>query len=319
MATFKKHQILTMCLTTMVSSAYAVSDLDTIQGHLGGMSNQINRDVGDVPGNRYNGDLNFSYHKNNAYEYERKFNFSALVNDQSLTMWSLQEAYVGKQGVFRSYNHVEKTGDQLKFGRQILPWSTIDSTWGFGKLNNRKNFDGFEPGQEGLIGLGYENKSSSGFYWKAFGSGLYAPEMNPGLDINKDDETITTRNAWANPPASTTDIDGNETPIRYIVDYPQINEVIYRYTVGANIGWENKHWVADGFLVRKPENQLSTQVEVALADDAASVKAFVKPQFYYHDVFGGNVKYRNAYVEVYVSGMANYPNTITDGNHTATT
>ena len=131
----------------------------------GGMSNQINQDVGDVPGNRYNADLSFTYYKDREYELERKFDFAALVNDQSLTMWSLQEAYVAKNGVFRSYDRVDKTGDVVKIGRQNLAWSNIDQSWGLGKINNRKNFDGFMPGQEGLVGIAYENKSANGV-WK---------------------------------------------------------------------------------------------------------------------------------------------------------
>jgi hypothetical protein len=317
MATFIKNQLLLLCLCTSIVSAFAESD--TIQGHIGGMSNQINRDVGDVPGNRFNGDLSFTYYKDDKYTLERKFDFAAQVNDQSLTMYSLQEAYLAKKGLFRDYDHAEKTGDVLKVGRQRLDWSMLDQTWGLGKLNNRKNFDFFNPGQEGLVGLAYENKSSSGFYWKVFGSGLYVPEMNPGLDIDKSDKTIKSRNPWANPPAATTNIETKETPIQYIVDYPSISDVIYRYTLGGNIGWENEHWGFAGYLIRKPENQLSTNVEVALAEDSASVKAFVKPEFYYHDVFGGNIKYKNADVEMYVGGMAIYPNTFPDGNQTATT
>lgn len=316
MAFAKKNQILTVCLATMVSSVHA--QIDTISGHLGGWSNQINRDVGDVPGNRYAGDLNFNYHNATTGELERKLELSVLVNDESLTMWSLQEAFVGKKGMFRSYDEVTKNGDQLKVGRQVLPWSPIDNIWSFGKLNNRKNFDGFEPGQEGLIGIGYENKSSSGFFWRAFGSGLYVPEMNPSLDINKDDRTITSRNPWADAPAETTKIENKDTPIQYIVDYPQISEVIYRYTIGLSMGWENKHWQTDAFYIRKPENQLSTSVEIEFPTDAKSVKAFVTPEFYYHDVFGGNVKYRNADVEMYVSGIAAFPNTFPDGSETVT-
>lgn len=311
---FKKH-IITLCLCT--GTAYgAVSD--TIQGHIGGMSNQINRDVGDVPGNRYNGDLNFTYHDESLSGLESKFDFAAMVNDQSLTMWSLQEAYVAKKGVFKSWDILSNSGDQLKFGRQVLEWSKVDNFWGLGKLNNRRNFDFFEPGQEGLIGIGYENKSSSGWTWKVFASGIYAPELNPGLDINKDDNTITSRNAWGDPPPSSTEIDGNQTPIQYIVDYPKISEVIYRYTIGANIGWENKHWAVDAYFIRKPENQQTPQVEVALAEDAQSVKAFITPQFYNHDVFGGNLKYRNNDVEIYVSGIGITPNTFPEGNQTAT-
>lgn len=317
MARLKQNQILTFCLCLSSVSAFAVTDI--IEGHIGGMSNQINRDIGDVPGNRYNGDLQFNYHRSSPYELDRKFDFAALVNDESLTMWSVQEAYVGTKGVFRGWDHLDKTGDQLKVGRYVLPWSQIDSTWGLGKLNNRKNFDGFEPGQEGLIGVTYENKSSSGFFWNVFGSVIYAPEMNPGLDINKSDNTITSRNPWADAPASSTEIEGNDTPIQYIVDYPQVSDVVNRYSLGANVGWEHKHWLTNFYVIRKPENQVSTQVEVALSENADSVKAFITPEFYYHDVFGANTKYRNADLEVYVGGIGIFPNTFPDGNQQATT
>jgi hypothetical protein len=333
MATLKKIKLLTFCLMGTIGSAFAMNsqttalemksqldgENDTIQGHFGGTSNQVNRDVGDVPGNRYSGDLSFTYYKDTSRELERKFDFAALVNDQSLTMYSLQEAYVAKKGLFTSYDHVSKTGDVLKFGRQNLAWSKVDETWGLGKINNRKNFDGFLPGQEGLVGLGYEIKLNNGFFGKVFGSGLYVPETNPSLDINKSDNTISSRNPWAKPPAASTNIDGNITPIQYIVDYPSISDVIYRYSIGVSAGWENKNFAAGGYFIRKPENQISTNVEVALAQDAASVKAFVKPEFYYHDVFGGNVKYRNSDLEMYVGGMGVFPNTFPDGNQTATT
>jgi hypothetical protein len=317
MSNLNRNKVAFLFLTLATNTAFGVAK-DTIQGHIGGLSNQINRDIGDIPGNRYNGDLQFSYFNNRSLDLERKFEVSAMVNDQSLTMWSLQEAYVEKKGAFRPWDAAEKVGDKIKVGRQIIPWSTVDEAWGLGKLNNRKNFDFFNPGQEGLIGASYENRSSNGFFWKAFGSGVYAPEMNPGLDINKKNNTISSRNPWATAPAPSTNIDGNETPIQYIIDYPSISDVIYRYTIGASAGWENEHWAVDGFVVRKPENQLSTQVEVALAEDAASVKAFIKPQFYYHDVYGGNLKYRNGDVEVQFSGIAIRPNTFPDGNSEAT-
>ncbi|MBA2404615.1 MAG: hypothetical protein H0V66_07580, partial [Bdellovibrionales bacterium] len=180
-------------------------------------------------------------------------------------------------------------------------------------------FDGFEPGQEGLIGLSYGMKFNNGIFFSAFGSPIYAPEMNPSLDIDKSDNTITSRNPWAKPPAATTNIDGNETRIQYIVDYPNITDVVQRYSIGASGGWENENWGATGYFIRKPENQISTNVEVALAADAASVKAFITPEFYYHDVYGGNLKYRNSDVEVYVGGLGVIPNTFPDGNQAATT
>jgi hypothetical protein len=138
-------------------------------------------------------------------------------------MFSLQEAYVAKDGLFRPWDSAEKVGDRMSFGRKILPWSGVDSLWGLGKFNNRKNFDYFDPGQEGLVGIEYENRSSNGFFWKAFGSPVYVPEMNPSLDINKSKKTITSRNPWANPPAASTQISdgGPFVPVNYIVEYPE--------------------------------------------------------------------------------------------------
>ena len=144
--TFQKCASLSFVFITC--TGYGASDY--IQGHLGALSNQVSEQVGNVPGNRYNADLEFDFHRNPNTSYrsglESRFTAAALVNDQSLTMYSLQEAYIG--GNLTSKDH-------LRVGRQILNWSQIDHTWGFGKLNNRRNFDYFTPGQEGLICLFY--------------------------------------------------------------------------------------------------------------------------------------------------------------------
>lgn len=316
MALLTKNNLTTLC--SFLWCASSIAAVDTIQGSFGGMTNQINRDIGDVPGNRYNGDMRFTYHEDSPYKVERKFDFSALVNDQSLTMYSLQEAYVVKRGLFTSFDPVHKTGDQLRFGRQNLDWSGLDSAWGLGKINNRRNFDFFEPGQEGLVGVAYEFKAESGVFFKVFGSGLFVPELNPGLDIDKENGTIQSRNAWAKPPASSTQIDGKETPIRYNVDYPEISEVVNRASLGASAGLETEHWGTNAYFIRKPENQLSTKVAVKLASTADVIIADVKPEFYYHDVFGANLKYKNRDFELYVSGIAAFPNTFPDGRQDAT-
>jgi hypothetical protein len=292
-------------LIMMSLSGGAASDF--IEGYLGGTSNQVSEEVGNVPGNRYNAEFEFDYHRDlkSSYnkELERRFHMAALVNDQSLSMYSLQEAYVG--GNLTSKDHI-------RFGRQILPWSAVDEVWGFGKLNNRRNFDYFTPGHEGLIGLLYERKSSNGMRYRAFVSGIYVPEMNPALDIDKDDKTITSRHPWADPPAQRANVDGVMMDVQYNVDYPEISEVIYRYTVGANIGFESKHWVLDNFIMRKPENTITPDVEVNVDFVNNVVNADIDPRFYYHDVYGSTLKYRNLDLEMYVSGIAVRPNTFPD-------
>lgn len=297
--TFKNYALGSLVLVTYAS--YGASDY--IQGHLGALSNQVSSQVGNVPGNRYSADFEFDFHRRPRFGLESRFTAAALINDQSLTMFSLQEAYVGG-------NLTNK--DHLRVGRQILPWSQIDHTWGFGKLNNRRNFDYFTPGHEGLIGLLYERKSSNGMRYRGFVSGLYVPELNPGLDIDKKDRTITTRNPWGDAPATSAQVEGRQMPVKYDVDYPEINEVIYRYTVGANIGFESKYWVLDNFIMRKPENTLTPNVDVNVSFTEGVVNAAIDPKFYYHDIYGSTLKYRNKDLEMYISGIAIRPNEYPD-------
>lgn len=288
-------------LVAMASMSHAASS--TIDGHVGALSNQAFKNVGNVPGNRYNADFDFKYSKDSTEEIERRFHAAALVNDEGLLMYSVQDAYIG--GVIAGKNHV-------RLGRQVLPWSEVDHVWGFGKLNNRRNFNGFTPGQEGLIGLLYERKSSNGMRYRAFVSGLYVPETNPALDIDKKNRTIESRHPWADVPATRSEVEGQMMDIKYDVDYPEISDVIYRYTVGGNIGFEGKHLVIDGFFMRKPENTLTPDVEVNVDFVNKVVNANIDPRFYYHDVMGLTTKYRNHDYEMYLSGIAIRPNEFPD-------
>lgn len=293
--------------THLNSSQYREVGFRNVDGHIGGTSNQVSDKVGNVPGNRYNFDVEFDYKKNvdskNPEVLERRFHVSGLNNDQGLTMYSIQEAYIG--GNFNSANHV-------RFGRQVLPWSTVDGVWGFGKINNRKNFDYFSPGQEGLIGLLYEARPESGFRLRTFASPLYVPEMNPALDIDKKNKTITSRHPWADTPARRADVEGVMMDVKYDVNYPDIQDVIYRYTAGMNIGWESEHWVFDNFFIRKPENTLTANVDVSVDFANSVVNAEIDPRFYYHDVWGSSLKYRNRDLEMYISGIAVRPNEFPD-------
>lgn len=290
------------------STQYRELGLRDVDGHIGGTSNQVSEEVGNVPGNRYNFDLDFDYKKNintkDTSKIERRFHVSALNNDQGLFMYSLREAYIG--GNIKTKDH------HVRFGRQVLNWSHVDAVWGFGKLNNRVNFDYFTPGQEGLIGLLYEAKPDSGFRVRAFASPLYVPEMNPSLDIDKKNKTITTRHPWADTPASSAEVEGVMMQVQYDVNYPEINDVIYRYTAGMNIGWESEHWVFDNFFVRKPENTLTADVQINVDFDQSIVGAEIDPRFYYHDVYGSTLKYRNKDLEMYISGIAVRPNEFPD-------
>lgn len=282
-------------------SAHAVSDYT---GSVGARSNQLAPSVGDVAGNRYNMDLSFDYHRQRPGLWEKRFRVNALVNDKNAVMYSVNEAYL-----------TNRWGrSEMQIGRAILDWSDVDSHWGFGKINHRQNFNYFEPGQEGLIGVVFKRRHASGWRFHIFGSPFYAPELNPSLDINKSEGTVTSKNPWAKPPARTARISSQDVPIFYDVDYPEIHEVVFRPSGGVNVGWENKHWEAGIYYLRKPENQVSTQVEVSLNQTVDLVTARVKPKFYYHDIYGGNLRWKNKDVTIYTSAIAIRPNTYPDGS-----
>ena len=124
-------------------NSYSLADDDThspgkpFKGYVGGMVNTLTDQVSRVPGNKYNFDLEVDYHKTGPDILERRLTFASRVNDENLSMYSVQEAYI---------NH--KWGrSELIIGRQILDWSIVDAAWGFGKVNNRRKFDFYVPGQ----------------------------------------------------------------------------------------------------------------------------------------------------------------------------
>jgi hypothetical protein len=285
-------------ITLIVCSGFTVSwAKQDFTGSIGGVSNQIATDVGDVDGNRYNMDLSFDYHSQKYNELERRLTLNALVNDQNTTMYSVNEAFVS-----------HKWGrSELKIGRAILDWSDVDSHWGFGKLNNRQNFTGFEPGQEGLVGLTFSRRYDNGIRFHLFATPLYVPEMNPSLIIDKESGTVTSANPWAKPPAATARLEGRDIPIFYDVNYPEISEVVFKPAAGLNFGWASKHWDAGVYYVRKPENQLSTTVDISYNTGDDVINARVTPQFFYHDIYGGNLRWKNHDVTVYASAIAIRP------------
>jgi hypothetical protein len=262
-----------------------------LSGDFGIRANQMIEDVGEVIGNRHFGDLNLKYQSFNSDKVYKGFEFSARVNDQEQLMYSIQEAIVEWR-----FND-----SRLALGRSTLDWSHTDETWGLGKINNRINFDYFDPGQEGLIGAFYDKQFKNGFNLSAFGSFVYVPEMNPALQVN-DDGTIDCKNPWCTQPNSSAQIDdgGEETPIYYNVNYPEITDVIMRYSLGLKLGHSaevvrsknlNMKLTTNAFFLRKPENNISIAAEISVQpqnDNRIFVDA--TPQFYYHDVTGGNIE-----------------------------
>jgi len=295
--------------STMTSTLKNIQDdsneKSNLKGSISFQSNEWVQDVGEVVGNKYFGEVNIDYHSNKDGDFEKKFNLASRVNDKENLMFSVPEAYL----------RIRFGSNDMTFGRAVLPWSELDKEWGFGKLNNRINFDGFNPGQEGLTGVSFNHRNANGFNVSLFGSVLYVPEMNPGTKIDPDKGTVTCDNPWCKAPSPTADVEGKNIPIYYNVNYPEISDVVFRYSLGGRIGYEDKQKSFHGFLMRKPENQMSTTAEVAYENANQRIYADVTPQFYYHDVAGAETKLKLSDRRVaYGSFFRISPNSNPDGN-----
>lgn len=295
-------------IQTTVSSENNTNSSSSLTGEFSFTANQMLEDVGEVVGNKAFGDFNLDYNSRVEGSLYKNFSFRSRVNDQEQLMFSIPEASI--EYVFGN--------SSLVAGRSILDWGTLDANWGLGKINNRVNFDGFDPQQEGLTGLSFNHfNKKSGLKFSMFGSVVYVPETNPGLKIDKENGTITAQNPWSKAPSPTADSDelAQPYPIFYNVNYPEISDVIFRYSVGARLGIDKGSYAIEGYKIRKPENQISTTAEIFLDAEQNMIFADITPQFYYHDVTGADIKLRPMKnLTVYGSAYRIEPNKYPDGN-----
>lgn len=296
-------------LSTTISTKAPDSNSE-LSGDVSFTSNEFIEDVGETVGNKYFGDFNLQYGSQVEGEMNKTFSLKSRVNDQEQLMFSLPEANI--EYIFGN--------SKLAFGRKILDWDMLDANWGMGKLNNRVNFDGFEPQQEGLTGILFDHHNkTSGLKMALFGSIIYVPEMNPGMKIDKENGTVSCQNAWCKAPAPSADTDDNEStadvPIFYNIDYPEISDVVFRYSLGARLGWDNGLVAVEGYRMIKPENTVSTTAEVSLNAEGTLITADVTPQFYYHELTGADIRIRPfTNLTIYGSAVKIDPEKSPDGN-----
>ena len=244
-------------------------------------SNQLVQDVGDVVGNRGRGNVNLFYADPGEGKVKNAFQFLSQINDNGQILFSVPELYT----------ELKFGPNSIAFGRKVLEWGVMDLNWGFGQINNRVNFDFFNPGNEGLTGVAFEHKNSQGFTFSAFASFLYIPELNPGQTYDEDQGEVRCRNPWCRPLAKQTTLEEKTIDIFYDIDMPNPEEVVFRTSAGARLLFEPVNYVElEAFFLRKPENQISVAADVSLIVEGFVGNVSVTPQVYYHDVTGANAK-----------------------------
>ncbi|MCT4643130.1 MAG: hypothetical protein N4A33_12640 [Bacteriovoracaceae bacterium] len=281
-ATFVTSSFSSVTTASISNTRSALFLPEGFSGNIELSSNQLVEDVGEVEGNQFRADLNLKYEKSeSASVIGKKFELKTRYNNKENFMFSIPEAYIS--------THLSKYNIESSFGRFVLPWSHADKNWSFGKLNNRVNFDGFDPGQEGLTGLRAFKQFSNGIKIDMFASFIYVPEMNPNTVIDEDKGTITCKNAWCDAPPAQANVSGTYLPVFYNVEMPNISTIVFNPSYGTRLGFSHEEISIDAFYMKKPENTVSTPLEVGL--NGSIVEVDVTPEVYYHEVYGGDIKY----------------------------
>lgn len=258
-------------------------------GKIQAQTNQLSPTIGNKKGNRWWGQYDNEYHIL-AQNYKTAGVVSARLTDAGEFMFSVPEANVNK-----TWNFFE-----VHAGRFILPWAPMDRAWSLGYVNNRKNFNFYTPGEEGLIGAMAGVDFSFGLKLQTFGSFLYLPELNPSQQV-KDGQT-SSKNIWASPTPKYAEINGVKTPIRYYLNKPDISSIIFRPTFGQLVGYNYSYFDVNSYYLIKPENSIRAAGDARLTT-GGEIIANINAKLYYEEVYGTNFSIKHDGYKAYASWM----------------
>ncbi len=189
-------------------------------------------------------------------------------------LYSLSEAFIQqKRGI-----------TEVQFGKKILDWNRNEKYWSLGELNQLRGFNLLEDHEEGLLGLHLDRR---GRYFRVslFGSYLFLPQLNPGVEIV--DGKISSSSEWAKLPPDSIDFNDELIPIYYTLDMPKISSVILQESYGALLG---AHWTGGSLNVYglyKPENLLRINATGYYEQDTEErAKVITRPFVNHHWVYG---------------------------------
>lgn len=242
-------------------------------GKLTHQNQQLGGSIGNKKGNRHFTQFEMGYIKNRPESTSHKVLTTGRFTDANEFMFSFPEAHITDTFL--------KT--KVQAGRFILPWAPMDRVWSLGYLNHRRNFTFYDPGQEGLIGVGITYNHNSGFYASNFASPIYIPELNPSSTVK--DGSVTSKNIWVTPPPTSAIINGVNTPIYYYLEKPDLSKIIFRGSYGQEIGYKNELLDWNAFYMLKPENNIRPAGDARLTPDGKII-ANLKAKLYYHELYG---------------------------------
>jgi hypothetical protein len=202
-----------------------------------------------------------------------------LQPEESTGLYSVPEAYLSRTNGRTSY----------VLGRKILDWNAREAFWATGELNSMRGFNGLESNQEGIVGAHFK-RGGERFAFHFYASPVSIPQINPSYTQQKDGK-ISGTNEWANLPPERVRFRGQEIPVRYDIEYPEVSEIIFHPSAGINLDWKLSSWNFNAYGAYKPENQIRINATGDYVQDAEGERAEVRarPFIAYHRLYGAGV------------------------------
>jgi hypothetical protein len=209
-----------------------------------------------------------------------------VVPQQSLLNYvNIEEAFV----------QIDAGTLNLSFGRKKQSWSLVDESWNLGLWQPLFKWNPLEPAQQGLSGLfvGLPLEADIPVRINFLASNIFIP--NQGAKYELRSGQFEKVNPWFKTPPAQMRLLGVDTPVKYHLQIPSVDEVISQPTVATQVvvgELEN----GPSFLLaygRKPSNGLAMSFRgmFDLGERAGVVD--IKPKVFMHDVVSADLRYKS--------------------------
>lgn len=243
----------------------------------------------------------FSYFKAHA-----SFSLEQLLNTARLKY----KDYTPNSRILFEVNelYAEKTiSDTWSFsvGRQVLDWSYIDRVWYLGVVNNRKNFDLFYADAVGLS-VAKVTKRYNDLEISVIGSYLNIPERYPYYEDGKKGR-VAVYPTLKHEVYRYANIFGKPIPLYYSIKDVNLSKALFRPTYGISLKYNLDKSYAQAYYIKKPENQYKPDLNAFFDLSKKTIFVDVLPDFFEHEIVGGDLVLAFNTFNFYISGVQDYP------------
>ena len=175
------------------------------------------------------------------------------------------------------------TDTTISAGRKLETWAEWEGEWKQGIFQPRYLLNRLQPEQAGLVGLFVDQKINR-FKLTVGALPFFVPDL--GAHIHIENHKFISKNPWFVPPASQFEFQEEQGDIRYALDKPEMDEVIFHPGAIAKVEFERGNFKGRLSGAYKPMPQLllgfPSLDRVILGPNSQYLAINVQPRIVYH-------------------------------------